>query len=95
MVREDLGKTMDMCQEAKRPCGSGRPDSPSQGFIHAVVTRAQKRWKQDRSPDIPDKNPDINSDPEEISSSPIHTGKCHRHRNSIIEQSVEMWTPRS
>ena len=86
MVREDNGDTVDACQDAKRPRESVRTDSPPRGFVHAVQTRAQKRRKQDHSPDVSDR--DINSDSDEISSTPVQRGKRHRHRDAAVNQSM-------
>ena len=92
MVREDLGESVDAYQDAKRPRGSGRADSPSRGFVHAVVTRTQKRRKQDQVL-VADQDPDLDSEFDDPTSSPDSSGKRHHHHTSVIEQSLKPWTP--
>ena len=53
MIREDLGEIIAACQDAKRPCGGN--DSSAHGFVHAVLTRAQKR-KKVQSPVLSDQD---------------------------------------
>ena len=92
MIREDSGETIDACQDAKRPHGNRRTDSPPRGFFHAIVTRAQKRRKPEHSPVISDKDSDLDSESEDASS-PVQHGKRHRLRDSAVNHSLETWTP--
>ena len=91
MVWEDTGKFVDACQDAKRSRGGSRTDSPPREYIHAILTRAQKR-KKDHSPVMLDKNSDLDSESEETSS-PVQRGKRHHHRDFTVNQSLETWTP--
>ena len=92
MVREDSGRTVDACQDAKRPRGGSRTDSPPRGFVHAVLTRAQKQLKQEHSPVVSDRDSDPDSE-FEGTSSPVQRGKRYHHRDSTVNQSLETWTP--